>query len=94
MSRIVTPTIDPFASQVARLLRGSDVDELREIVRRWIAEAPAGGARRTYEAFGHKLLELKEALASERVQPTEEELATMLTMMLRLAAESGGKPTP
>ena len=32
--------IDPMAAHMAQLLADSDVDELEEIVRRWIAEAP------------------------------------------------------
>ena len=83
-----------MAVQMAQLLVGSDLDELREIVRRWVAEAPAGGARKTYEEFGSRLIELKQALASAPQQPTHEELTEALTMMLRLAAQSGGKPSP
>ena len=85
---------DPMAVQMAQLLAGSDVDELREIVRRWVAEAPTGGSRRTYENFGARLIELKQALASAPVQPTQEELTEALTIMLKLAAESGGQPPP
>jgi hypothetical protein len=95
MLRAVTspllPTVDPMASQMAQLLVGSDEDELREIVRRWIAEAPAGGARRIYQEMGSRLVEMKQALAQQPVQPTLEELETALTMMLRLAATEGGR---
>jgi len=83
-----------MAQQMAQLLASSDVDELREIIRRWVAEAPAGGSRRTYEEFGARLLELKDALRSAPVQPTQEELAEALNLMLKLAAESGGKAPP
>lgn len=85
----ILPTVDPLAAQMAKLLLSSDADELREIVRRWVAEAPAGGARRVYEEFGSRLLELKVALADQPVQPTLEEMETALTMMLRLAATKG-----
>lgn len=78
-----------MASQMTRLLLNSDLDELREIVRRWVAEAPAGGSRRVYEEFGARLVELKQALADQPVQPTVEELETALTMMLRPAATEG-----
>ena len=30
----------PMAAQMAQLLVSSDLDELREIVKRWLAEAP------------------------------------------------------
>ncbi len=87
----ILPTVDPMAQQMAQLLVGSDEDELREIVRRWIAEAPAGGARRVYEELGSRLVEMKQALAQQPIQPTREELETALTMMLRLAATEGAK---
>ena len=86
------PTVDPMAAQMAQLLAASDLDELREIVKRWLAEAPTQRSRRQYEAFGEKMIELKHALAEAPVQPTVEELETALTMMLRLAAQSGGQP--
>ncbi len=80
-----------MASQMTQLLLNSDLDELREIVRRWVVEAPAGGSRRIYENFGARLVELKQALAEQPVQPSVEELETALTMMLRLAATEGPK---
>lgn len=89
MASPIAPTVDPMASQMTQLLLNSDLDELREIVRRWVAEAPAGGSRRVYEDFGARLVELKQALAEQPVQPTVEELETALTMMLRLAATEG-----
>jgi hypothetical protein len=85
---------DPMAVQMAQLLAHSDLDELREVVKRWVAEAPTGGSRRTYENFGARLVELKQALASAPVQPTQEELEQALTLMLKLAAESGGQMPP
>ena len=96
----LSPTVDPMAAQMAQLLAESDVDELREVVKRWIAEAPTAGTRRTYENFGARMVELKHALAEAPVQPTREELESALTMMLRLAAQqprgaggSGGSNT-
>ncbi|MEZ4293698.1 MAG: hypothetical protein R3B70_01890 [Polyangiaceae bacterium] len=89
MASSLAPTIDPMASQMTQLLLNSDLDELREIVKRWVAEAPAGGSRRMYEEFGARLVELKQALADQPVQPTVEELESALTMMLRLAATEG-----
>jgi hypothetical protein len=77
-----------MASQMAQLILGSDLDELREVVKRWLVEAPTGGVRRQYEVFGAKLIELKQALAEQPVQPTREELELALTMMLKLAAQS------
>ncbi|MFO0761872.1 MAG: hypothetical protein U0359_35855 [Byssovorax sp.] len=89
------PTIDPMAAQMAQLLAASDLDELREIVKRWVAEAPTGGQRRLYENFGARMIELKQALSESPVQPTREELESALTMMLRLAAQhTPGDPIP
>ena len=85
----------PLARQMAKLLASSDVDELKEVVERWLAEAPTDRVRRQYELFGAKLLELKRALASAPQQPSEQELELALTMMLKLAAQGGpGQKTP
>ncbi len=89
---MIPPTVDPMAAQMATLLADSDLDELREIVRRWVAEAPSERTRRQYANFGARMVELKAALAEAPVQPSREELETALTMMLRLAASSDGDP--
>lgn len=88
----VLPTVDPMAAQMAQLLAGSDVDELREIVKRWVATAITGQQKRVFQNFGARMIELKQELSRAPVQPTREELELALTMMLRLAAESGGTP--
>jgi hypothetical protein len=81
-----------MAAQMAQLLSASDADELREIVARWVATAATAQQRRVFENFGARLIELKQELSRAPVQPSREELETMLTMMLRLAAQSDGKP--
>ncbi len=78
-----------MAAQMTQLLLGSDLDELREVVKRWLVDAPAGGSRRMYEELGSRLIEMKQALMDQPVQPTFEELQAALTMMLRLAATEG-----
>jgi urease accessory protein UreF len=83
---------DPMAAQMAQLLAGSDLDELREIVRRWVAEAPTQASRRTYEDFGARMIELKQELSRAPVQPTREQLEEALTLMMRMAAQSQGAP--
>jgi hypothetical protein len=83
---------DPMARQMAKLLAGSDLDELSEVIDRWVAEAPTERVRQQYHKFGAKLLELKQALAAAPQQPSEEELELALSMMLKLAA--GADPTP
>lgn len=81
-----------MAAQMARLLAHSDLDELREIVKRWLAEAPTQRSRKQYEVFGAKLIEMKHALSEQPVQPTQEELELALTMMMKLAAQQTGTP--
>jgi hypothetical protein len=80
-----------MAAQMAQLIASSDLDEIREIVKRWVAEAPSEGMRQHYHEFGSRLIELKQALTEAPIQPTREELETALTMMLKLAASHGGK---
>lgn len=63
--------VDPMAAQMAQLLASSDLDELREIIKRWVAEAVNGNQRRIYENFGARRIELKQALAEAPVQPTK-----------------------
>jgi len=78
-----------MARQMAKLLASSDLDELREVNTRWVAEAPTERVRQQYHRFGAKLIELKQALAAAPEQPSEEELELALTMMLKLAAQAG-----
>jgi hypothetical protein len=78
-----------MARQLAQLLGGSDVDELREVVDRWTATAMSEGERRRYRELGSRLVELKAELARAPRPPTREELEETLRMMLRLAASEG-----
>ncbi|MCU0693868.1 MAG: hypothetical protein MUF54_20970 [Polyangiaceae bacterium] len=80
---------DPMASQMAQLLVDSDLQELEEIVRRWIAEAPSDVSRHHYRQFGTKLLELKRKLAELPQPPTREDLEVAMSMMLKFAAQQG-----
>jgi nitrate reductase assembly molybdenum cofactor insertion protein NarJ len=88
------PTVDPMAAQMAQLLSASDSEELREVIARWVATAVTQHQRRVFANFGARLIELKQELARAPLQPTREELETMLTLMLRLAAQSDGEPPP
>jgi hypothetical protein len=83
-----------MARQMAKLLASSDLDELREIIARWLSEAPTERVRQQYHRFGAKLIELKQALAAAPTQPSEEELELALTMMLKLAAQGGPDAGP
>jgi urease accessory protein UreF len=83
-----------MARQMAKLLASSDLDELREVIARWVAEAPTERVRQQYQRFGAKMVELKHALAEAPLQPSEEELELALTMMLKLAAQAGPDSGP
>ena len=63
-----------MAGQLAQLLAGSDLDELREVVKRWRETAPSENMRKHYDQLGGRLLELKAALIEAPVQPSREEL--------------------
>jgi hypothetical protein len=78
---------NPMAAQLAQLLAGSDLEELKEVIRQWRQTAATEAARKHYDELGGRLLELKAALAEAPVQPTREELELALSMMLKLAAE-------
>jgi hypothetical protein len=78
---------DPMASQLAQLLTDSDEQELTEVVRRWVVEAPTDQLRAHYTQFGAKLLELKHRLAEQPVAPNRQDLEVALSMMLKLAAQ-------
>ena len=90
MSPVECAPPNPLAVQLAGLLCESDPRELAAIVRRWIAEAATAAERSQYQAFGAKLLELKQALAQMPVAPTRSELEFQLTLMLQLGASRSG----
>lgn len=76
-----------MASQMAQLLVDSDLDELQEIVARWIQDAPSDSFRLRYQQFGTHLLQLKRQLMSLPEPPQREDLETALQMMLEFAAQ-------
>jgi hypothetical protein len=78
-----------MAAQLAQLLAGSDLDELREVVARWRQTAASERERKHYDELGSRLIELKQELTRAKVPPTREELEAALQLMLRLAAQHG-----
>ena len=74
-----------MAAQLAALLCESDLDELREIVRRWVDTAPTQALRCQQQEMGERLLEIKLSLTELPRLPTRQELEIQLTLMLRLA---------
>jgi len=80
--------VHPMARQLAQLLTGSDVDELKEVVRRWVDTAVSERQRQQFMEMGTRILELKSALSAGGVQPSREELELALSMMLALAKDA------
>ena len=78
---------EAMARQLAQLLAGSDLEELREVIARWKGSAGSERERQQYAELGTRLLELKAELARAPVPPTRDELEAALVMMLRLAAQ-------
>ncbi len=78
---------DPMAVQMAQLLVDSDMEELEEIVARWIKDAPSEAERHHYRQFGSKLLQLKGHLSTLPEPPGREDLEVALSMMLKFAAQ-------
>jgi alcohol dehydrogenase class IV len=76
-----------MASQLARLLATSDLEELVEAIARWKALAASDAERRTMDEMGDRLLDVKRALAGAPKQPSAEELEEMLRVMLLLASD-------
>ena len=87
MSQEGLPTVHPLAAQMAQLLTGSDTEELREVVRRWIDSAESEAQRSIYQRMGQKLLELKQAFTAQGMKPTRGELEVALTVMFGVAGE-------
>jgi hypothetical protein len=77
-----------MARQLAQLLSGSDLDELREVVDRWVATAVTERQRQQYMEMGSRILELKAAFREGAQQPTREELELALNMMFALANDA------
>ena len=80
--------IHPMARQLAQLLTTSDLEELREVVKRWVDTAPSERQKQHYMEMGSRILELKAAFSEGTVQPTRDELELALTMMLALANDA------
>jgi hypothetical protein len=82
------PDVHPMARQLAQLLTGSDLDELKEVVRRWVDTAVSERQRQQFAEMGARILELKSALSEGGAQPSREELELALSMMLALAKDA------
>jgi urease accessory protein UreF len=76
-----------MAAHMAQLLADSDLEELEEIVARWLKDAPNDSQRHQYRKFGDSLLALKRELVSKNSTPSREDLEVALTMMMELAAQ-------
>jgi hypothetical protein len=79
--------VDPMASQIATLLADSDLEELVEVVKRWVMEAPNDAMKHHYTQFGGKLIELKRQISELPTQPKKEDLEVAISMMLKFASQ-------
>ena len=78
-----------MASQMAQLLVDSDLAELEEVVRRWVAEAVTDSVRAQYRRFGGLMLEFKRRMEDMPVRPSREDLEASLSMMMAMAVSRG-----
>jgi len=82
------PDVHPMARQLAQLLTGSDLDELKEVVKRWVETAVTERQKQQYMELGSRILELKASLAEGGVEPKREELELAISMMMALAKDA------
>ena len=79
----------PLACQLAPLI-DRDVDELRQIVARWVVDEPSEQERARYRCFGAGLSRLKQRIEARTTPPTEEEIEIALTVLLVIAGKRTG----
>ena len=80
----------PMASQLAQLLSDSDLEELEEVVSRWLKDAPSEPVHHHYKILGERLLQLKRELSVLPQPPQREDLEIALSMMLNFASSRLG----
>jgi hypothetical protein len=74
----------PLASELAPQIH-RDVEELHQIVARWVVTAKSQQERAKYRVFGSGLRELQNRIAVRGTPPTQEEIEIALTVLLVLA---------
>lgn len=74
----------PLATQLAPLM-DLNVEELHQIVARWIVNEPSELERARLRAFGSELRKMKARIERRPTPPSEEELEIALTALLALA---------
>jgi hypothetical protein len=79
----------PLASHLAPIM-DHDLNELREIVARWVVSESDELERNRYRRFGAELRALKSRIEAREVPPTEEEVEIALTALLALAGRGNG----
>jgi len=77
----------PLATTLAPII-DHDVEELREIVARWIVNEPSESERARYRRFGSELRALKLRILNRPCPPSEEEVEIALVAMLVLAGRN------
>ena len=79
----------PLACELAPLM-DREVEELHEIVARWVIDAPSAAERARYRFFGSGLREFKSRVVARGTPPTREEVEIALTVLLLLAGRRAG----
>jgi len=79
----------PLASELAPIM-DREVDELHQIVARWVVREEREPERNRYRLFGADLREVKRRIAARGVPPTSEEVEIALTALLVLAGRRAG----
>jgi hypothetical protein len=79
----------PLACELAPVI-DRDVEELHQIVARWVVQAPSEVEQARYRFFGAGLRELKRRIHARHIPPTQEEIEIALTVLLVLAGRRAG----
>ena len=73
----------PLATHLAPLI-DRDIDELREIVARWVLNESSEAERARYRRFGAELGALKARISAQKVAPSDEEVEMALSALLAI----------
>jgi hypothetical protein len=77
----------PLASHLAPIM-DRDVDELREIVARWVVSESSESERARYRRFGAELRAMQARIFARATPPSEEEVEIALAALLAIAGRS------
>jgi hypothetical protein len=79
----------PLASALAKII-DRDVEQLHEVVARWVVVESDPEERARYRAFGSELSAVKRRIKARETPPTQEEIEIALAALLVLAGRRAG----